>query len=186
MSGVDEARLHGLATGAKDGDRAKLEELLRALLAGGLLRPPIRRYLFAEDDVQLAEQQALVAISTKLDSWRGDSLTSWANQIAANEAKMVIRSRERRRGYEAEATNRTAEFVERMSSQLATAADVERCMAQLEVQQRTALELRKDGLSYRAIAERLQIPEGTVKTRVRMARAELVQLLAGGRPTAEK
>ena len=54
----------------------------------------------------------------------------------------------------------------------------DRCMAQLDADQREAIELRRDGLTYPAIAERLNIPEGTVKTRVRMARGALAQMLA--------
>lgn len=178
MTAAD-AAVTELARAAKSGNATALEDLLRTLLDQKLLRPPVRRFLFDDDDVQLAEQQALVAISTKLSSWSetGEFL-GWARQIAANEAKMIIRGRDRRRGYESEAANRTTEFVGRMSSQLATAADVERCMAQLDADQREAIELRRDGLTYPAIAERLNIPEGTVKTRVRMARGALAQMLA--------
>ncbi len=176
---LDDAALTALARSAQGGDDDALHAFLRALMNGGQLRPPIRRFLFADDDVQLAEQQALVAVSTKLNSWSGgESVMGWARQIAANEAKMVIRSRERRRSYEDAAANRTAEFVERMSSHLATAADVERCMAELEEQQREALRLRSEGLSYADVAAALGLPEGTVKTRVRLARKALAEMLA--------
>ncbi len=179
MTSADDAMLVALGLGAQEGDSDALNDLLRHFIDAGLLRPPIRRFLFAEEDVQLAEQQALVAIATKLDSWRGgNGILAWARQIAANEAKMLIRARERRRGYEAEAANRTVEFVDRMSSHLATAADVERCIAQLDVQQGESLALRRQGHSYSSIAEQLGIPEGTVKTRVRLARAALAELLA--------
>jgi len=181
---LDDEALTDLARLAQDGDAAALDRLLAALIHGGQLRVPIRRFLFADDDVQLAEQQALVSLSTNLGSWSGGpSVMGWARQIAANEAKMVIRARERRRTYEDAATNRTAEFVERMSSHLATAADVERCVAQLEDQQREAIRLRSEGMSYGSIASTLGIPEGTAKTRVRLARAALAQMLAGGGAT---
>jgi len=176
---LDDSELTRLARDAQGGDAAALDRLLAGLIEGGHLRVPIRRFLFADDDVQLAEQQALVSLSTNLASWRGgDSVMGWARQIAANEAKMVIRARERRRGYEDAATNRTAEFVERMSSHLASAADVERCIAQLEEQQQEAIRLRSEGMSYNSIASVLGIPEGTVKTRVRLARASLAEMLA--------
>lgn len=177
---LDDVALTDLARAAQRGDVGALDRFLGALVAGQQLRPPIRRFLFADDDVQLAEQQALVALASKLDTWQGgESVMGWARQIAANEAKMVIRSRERRRSYEDAAANRTAEFIERMSSHLATAADVERCMANLDAPQQDAIRLRSNGLSYAEISERLGIPEGTVKTRVRAARALLAEMLAG-------
>jgi DNA-directed RNA polymerase specialized sigma24 family protein len=110
-------------------------------------------------------------------------------QIAANEAKTLIRSRERRRAYENEAAtgavsatgavaaNKTAAFVARMSSQLATEADVRRCMEQLPPELLQPLSLRMDGYSYRDIALKLDIPEGTAKTRVRHARQALALAL---------
>ena len=175
---MNEAEMSELAHLAQAGDSDALDALLRALMKGKKLRPPIRRFLFTEDDVQLAEQQALVAISQKLDSWHNDeSVMPWCRQIAANEARMLIRSRSRRQGYEDAAVNRTAEFVERMSSHIATAADVERCIAMLDEQQQACLRRRSEGMSYAVIADTLDIPEGTAKTRVRKARATLAEML---------
>lgn len=160
-------------------DAAAMHGLLQHLLSNQTLQPPIRRYLFNEDDVSMAEQQALVAIAFKIDQWsqRGD-FAPWARQIAANEAKTLIRSRDRRRNYEDAAANSTREFVERLSSQLATETDVQRCMSQLPAELVEPLQLRCDGYSYRDISEALEIAEGTAKTRVRSARAALAEALA--------
>ncbi len=186
MTGDDQVDvLTSLAERAMD-DRAAMSDLLSRLLRDGVIQPPIRRYLFNEDDVALAEQQTLVAVAFKLGQWSGrGAFGPWVRQVAANEAKTLIRSRERRRAYEDEAatggaaSNRTAAFVERMSSHLATEADVLRCMEQLPSELAQPLALRRDGFGYRDIAANLDIPEGTVKTRVRQARQALAQALTG-------
>lgn len=167
-------------------DQVAMSELLARLLRDGEVQPPIRRYLFNEDDVAMAEQQTLVAVAFKLGQWSGrGAFGPWVRQVAANEAKTLIRARSRRRTYEDEAAadraavNRTAAFVERMSSQLATEADVRRCMNQLPAELADPLTLRSDGYGYRDIAANLGIPEGTAKTRVRQARQALAQALTG-------
>ena len=159
-------------------DQQAMDELLARLLAERILQPPIRRYLFAEDDVDVVEQQALVAVAFKIDQWSGTgAFGSWVRQIAANEAKDLIRSRDRRQGYETAAANRTAQFVERLSSQLATEADVTRCLERLEPELSNPLRLRRDGYNYEDISTELGIPVGTAKTRVRKARLALSKAL---------
>lgn len=156
-----------------------LDALLRAVIDDKTLRPTIRRFLFSEDDVATAEQQALVAIAFNLASWSGDGdITPWFRQVAANEAKMIIRARDRRRQYEDAAGNATRDFVERLSSHLATQADVDRCIALLATEVAEALDLRRAGFTYDEIATRLGVPVGTAKTRVRAARKALAELLA--------
>ena len=173
----EDSALLGLATAARAGDARAKDELLAAVISERLLQPPIRRYLFSADDVEQAEQLSLVAISFKLDQWSGESFSAWARQLAANEAKMIIRSRVRRQEYEDEASNSSQAFVARMSSHLATAADVERAMNALEEGQRSCLQLRAEGHSYPEISNMLGVPEGTVKTRVRLGRKHLSELL---------
>lgn len=177
--------LTSLAERALD-DETAMSELLSRLLRDGEIQPPIRRYLFNEDDVAMAEQQTLVAVAFKLGQWsRRGAFGPWVRQVAANEAKTLIRARARRRTHEDEAAtsptamNRTAAFVERMSSQLATETDVLRCMNQLPSELAEPLALRRDGYGYRDIAANLGIPEGTAKTRVRQARQALAEALMG-------
>lgn len=159
-------------------DESAMRDLLDVLMRERLVQPAIRRYLFNEDDVAMVEQQTLVVVAFKLAQWSGQGdFQPWVRQVAANEAKTLIRSRERRRNYEDDATNRTAEFVDRMSSQLATEADVIRCLNQLAPELAEPLELRRAGYGYRDISQNLGIPEGTAKTRVRQARQALAKAL---------
>jgi len=177
MTGEDQS-LDDLAFAAQANDAA-LSELLAAIIRDRVAQPAIRRYLFNEDDVDVVEQQVLVGVAFKLDQWSGTgAFSGWVRQIAANEAKDLIRSRERRRTHESTATTRTADFVERMSSMLATEADVERCLAELAPELAAPLELRRQGHSYGQIAHDLGVAEGTAKTRVRAARQALALALA--------
>ncbi len=161
--------------------RNAMDDLLSALIERRTLRPAIRRFLFSEPDVASAEQQALVAISFGLDSWSGEGdITPWLRQIAVNEAKMIIRGRERRRKYEGDAAKATPVAVERLSSHLATQADIEQALSHLSADLVAPLELRRAGFGYAEIAAELGIPEGTAKTRVRTARNALADLLARG------
>lgn len=159
--------------------REALELLLQLVRQHRLVLPPIRRYLIAEDDVDAAEQQTLVAIAFRSDSYSGTgSARSWMNQVAANEAKMLIRSRERHQS-RAEGTvdDHQADFVQRLSTQIADAATIQACLAQLRDDWRRALELRESGLGYADVAARMEIAEGTAKTWVARGRRALADLL---------
>ena len=108
--------------------------------------------------------------STRFDGTRGNVRT-WAATIAHRRAVDRVRSVEasRRRdqadadGRESEASGVDDEVVSRLQSDVVRAAlDV------LSEKQRKAIELAYfDGLSYREVAVVLDLPEGTVKTRIR-------------------
>lgn len=156
-----------------------LDLLLEILRRHRLLHPPIRRYLLADDDVDAAEQQALVAIAYGAHSYRGtSSARSWMNQIAANEAKMLIRSRERHTSRAAGTVDdHAAAFVQRLSTFVADEVVVTSCLEQLRPEWQRALVLREEGLSYDDLATRLGVPVGTAKTWVSRARRALADLL---------
>ncbi len=157
-----------------------MDLLLTLLREHRVLHPPIRRYLMADDDIDAAEQQALVSIAYGAPSYSGTgSARSWMNQIAANEAKMLIRSRERHASRAAGTVDEhAADFVQRLSTFVADEVTINHCVALLRDDWRRALELREgQGLSYEDVAARLDIPVGTAKTWVARARRALADLL---------
>ncbi|MEA3152104.1 MAG: hypothetical protein QOD56_3043 [Gammaproteobacteria bacterium] len=128
----------------------------------------------ADDVVQIALERAL----NKLDQWRSDArLDSWMFKIVRNAWIDEIRSRGRRdKMFLAE------EAGERVGSDtLAQETDlmsVQAAMARLPEDQRTVVSLvLVEGLSYKEAADVLDIPLGTLTSRLARARDALQQML---------
>jgi RNA polymerase sigma-70 factor (ECF subfamily) len=143
----------------------------------------------AEDVLQSCYAKALPAIGT----FEGrSSLTTWLTRIAINEALARRRTQERRRKYlEAEGV----EVLETYREQLAKGSQapspeaeaareqlraiLERAIADLPETFRTVFVLHEiEGVSVEDAADALDIPTGTVKTRLMRARRKLQQALA--------
>lgn len=171
------ALLDALTASAQN--RHCLDVLLAVLRDHRVLHPPIRRYLMTDDDIDGAEQQALVSIAFKVETYSGaGAALSWMNQIAANEAKMLIRSRDRHSSRAAGTVDdHSADFVQRLSTFVADQATIDRCLGALRPEWKSALLLREEGRSYDDVALMLQVPVGTAKTWVSRARRALADLL---------
>ena len=154
------------------------DALLRVIERHGLARPALFRLLIDADDIGDAEQATLVAVGLGLDNFAGTSrFTTWLHQVATNEAKMLIRSRERR-PTTAVAEPTTAPFLARLSTMLADRDLVDRALAELPDDLRHTITLREiDGLDYADIASELGVEIGTVRSRLHRARARLVDEL---------
>jgi RNA polymerase sigma-70 factor (ECF subfamily) len=143
----------------------------------------------AEDVVQSSYANALSAIG----AFEGrSSLTTWLTRIAINEALARKRVQERRRKHlEAEGV----QVLETYREQLAKGSDapspeaeaareklrslLERAIGDLPENFRTVFVLHEiEGLSVDEAAQALEIPTGTVKTRLMRARRKLQQALA--------
>ncbi|MEO8701498.1 MAG: sigma-70 family RNA polymerase sigma factor [Kofleriaceae bacterium] len=106
-------------------------------------------------------------------------LRPWLHRVVVNLARMRGRSGTRRRVREqaidvSEVTT-PAELVERVTTQRAVAHEV---LALDEPYRTVVLMFYVEGTPTRAIAERLQIPDGTVRRRLKVARDELRSKLA--------
>lgn len=143
----------------------------------------------AEDALQSCYAKALAAIG----AFEGrSSLTTWLTRIAINEALARKRSQERRRKHlEAEGVHVLETYREqlaggsRAASPEAEAARqqlralLEQAIGTLPETFRTVFVLHEiEGVSVEDTAEALQIPTGTVKTRLMRARRKLQQALA--------
>lgn len=140
--------------------------------------------LGSAEDAQDAAQDAFVLAYEKLASFRGQSqFYSWLFRIAFNRAvtekrktKRMSTSLDRQResnGMEPSDVNPASE-----PSYAMDVADrqrrVQQALAELSPEFRTALILKElDGMSYEEIADALEIPVGTVRSRIHRARLEL-------------
>ena len=133
----------------------------------------------ADDLVQLTIERALA----RRGQWRpGTSLASWMFRIMKNAWIDESRSRNRRGGVflPEEAGERVGDGgAETMDTRLAL-GEVERAMARLPDEQRAAVALvLVEGLSYQEAADVLEIPAGTLTSRLVRGRLALAALLQG-------
>jgi RNA polymerase sigma-70 factor (ECF subfamily) len=176
----DEVDLDDLARRAADGDRVALEDLLSAV------QPRVRRIcgrmLLYPEDAEEAAQDALLLVATKISGFAGRSkFTTWLHAVASNSARSTYRTLKRR-------------AVERSTDELPTSADPRTTsviagsrldlLDALEVVGEThpglveALVLRDvQELEYADIAALLDLPLGTVKSRIHQARKTVRPLL---------
>ena len=166
--------LDSLAMNAPSNESA-LEVLLILVDRHGLARPALRRILLDPEDLDNAEQSTLAVVGMKIAQYNGAArFLTWLHQVASNEAKLLIRSRDRRPS-SAVAEPPVAPFVARLSTILADRDVVERALGELPADFRRPLELREvDGLDYAEIAAVLEVPVGTVRSRLSRARTALM------------
>jgi RNA polymerase sigma-70 factor, ECF subfamily len=117
----------------------------------------------------------------RFDSARG-SLRSFLLAQSHGRAVDAVRSSSSRRAREARDATRTAEGTYDMQHEvwdLAVADQVARAMGQLPEEERRAIELAYfDGRTYREVAQLLDQPEGTVKSRIRNGMRRMRAVLA--------
>ena len=113
------------------------------------------------------------------DPERG-SLRTWLGTVTHRRAVDHIRREEaRRRRSEREASRAVvAPDVEEMATALVTAEHVRVALGQLPEDQRSAVQLAYfGGRTYRQVAEKLGIPEGTAKSRLRLGLRKIADAL---------
>jgi RNA polymerase sigma-70 factor, ECF subfamily len=165
-----------LAAAAAGGDRAALDELLRR--NSSMVHAVCRRVLANPDDALDATQEALIAIARRIETFDGRSkFTTWCYRVATNAALDEARRRARRPSPVAVVSEprvgRPA-LDDRVADQL----DIDAAIAQLSPEYRAAVALRDlVGLDYAEIASILDVPAGTVRSRIARGRAALAAQL---------
>ena len=143
----------------------------------------IGRYVHDADEVQDVAQEAFIKAYRALPKFRGDSaFYTWLYRIAINTAKNHLVSRSRRppgsdvdvedaEYYEGGSALRDIENPENALFGAELKSVVERAIRELPDDLRSAVTLREfDGLSYEDIADIMDCPVGTVRSRIFRAR----------------
>lgn len=159
--------LDGVATRAAGGNDPALELLLelihRLQLASGAIRSRVTDPALAED----VAQQTLIAVERNISSYGGLAhFGTWLYAVARNEALMMLRRRTPQPTGE-EGPDAGVRFTSIVANRL-TISDV---IDSLPEPYGETLRLQLfDDLDYEAIAVRLQIPIGTVRSRLAKAK----------------
>jgi RNA polymerase sigma-70 factor (ECF subfamily) len=172
-----DARDRELAAAAANGDRDALDMLLQT--HAGMVHAVCRRVLNNAEDALDATQEALFAIARRIETFDGRSqFSTWCYRVATNAALDEARRRSRRPSLVevvAEPRTRGPALDDAVADQL----DVDAALAHLSPEHRAAVALRDlAGLDYAEIARILDIPPGTVRSRIARGRAALADQLA--------
>ena len=177
--GQEPPDLEALAVRAAAGDQQALDELLVAI------QPRVRRIcgrmLLYPEDAEEAAQDALLLVSTRIETFAGRSrFTTWLHAVAANSARSTYRSL-KRRSAELPTEELPPAADPRTTSVIAgSRLDFLEALETLGADHPALVEplLLRDvqELEYSDIAELLDIPVGTVKSRIHSAR-QIVQPL---------
>jgi RNA polymerase sigma-70 factor (ECF subfamily) len=154
--------------------RQRLIELLPRLRR--FARSLVRHDADADDVVQIALERALL----RFEQWQQDTrLDSWMYAIIRNAWLDEVRARQRR-GVQLD-VDEVREVISAPGENSATEMEaVQHAMAQLPEEQRTAVSLVLiEGLSYKEAAATMQIPIGTLTSRLARGREALQKLLGG-------
>ena len=163
--------------------RPALQRLLTEIARRELAEVPIRSSFFDDALVDDAVQDTLLAVAAGIAGFRGEAaFLTWLDRVARNAARGV-RARQRRSPSPVSSPIETPSLAARLSSLVADEQVIEAALLDLPDDYREVLMLREvDDLSYEEIAERLQVPLNTVRTRLRRARLRLADRLVMAQP----
>ena len=173
-----------LLAAARRGDHDALEALLRSV--HDRMAAVARRMLRDPGDAADCTQEALIRVVRGLAGFDGrSSFSTWCHRIVATTALDELRRRGRRPVTVPETDREplsTEPTPEQASLDALALADIDSALARLPEEFRQAVVLSDVAdLDYPTIAEMLEVPVGTVKSRVARGRAQLRDLL--GNPT---
>ncbi len=176
-----------LRAAAMSGDDAAREEVIRRLYEALSEKLYVLCFGITRDasDAQDAVQETFLSIQRALPQFRGDAqLSTWAYRIAVRAA---VAARTRRIRHSGDAVD--VEVADPRASVEATVESRERkrrldaAMGALSLEHRTVLSLfAVEGLTHGQIANVLGIPEGTVWSRLHLARKRLAAALDATAP----
>ena len=179
MTSISQANEMELVTRAQSGDRNAFSELVRAHAQGVL--HVIYRMCGDMGVAEDAAQETFIQAWLRLPSYRPRaSLRNWLYRIAVNSAIDMLRKEKRILPGAVEDLRLTdpQPGPEALAANSEQAETVQEAVLALPDASRAVLVLREyEGLSYQAIAESLDIPVGTVMSRLNYARKLLKENL---------
>lgn len=164
-----------LAASARGGDRGALDELLSRHV--DRVHQLCRRILRDPHDALDATQNALIAVALRIDRFDGRAaFSTWLYRVTTNAALDEARRRARRPVPVGSWPERPAG--DDLSSEVADRVDIERALDSIPVEFRAAVALRDlADLSYEEIGDVLDVPPGTVRSRIARGRTALAAVL---------
>lgn len=180
---ADRADDDALVVAARAGDRRALERLLDR--HADRIHAVCRRIVADPGDALDATQEALLAVARGISRFDGTArFTTWCYRVATNAALDEVR-RSRRRPVAAEpspAAHPAADVTAAVDARL----DVDAALRTVAPEFRAAVVLRDlCDLDYDEIAAVLDIPAGTVRSRIARGRAALRAALGEAAPSGE-
>jgi RNA polymerase sigma-70 factor (ECF subfamily) len=140
------------------------------------------RMLGGPEDARDATQEAFLSCFRHLPSFRGDAaFSTWLHRIAVNACYDMVRRRKPAASLEDDLVEppATSDHAERS----AAAADIQRALLRIPPEFRVVLILHElQDVPVDDIARMLEIPAGTVKSRLHRGRVALGRALAGEEP----
>ncbi len=142
------------------------------------------RMLGREEDARDATQEAFLAALRRLPSFRGEAaFTTWLHRVTVNACYDLLRRQARApllRSHPDEPTEEPAPPGPHVDDAAAAAVDVQRALLAVPPEYRAVLVLHDvQDRSYEEVAAILQVPVGTVKSRLHRARVALARALEG-------
>jgi RNA polymerase sigma-70 factor (ECF subfamily) len=175
---------------ARAGDRQALDALLRRHY--DRLFALCRRMTGNPADAADATQEALIALVRGLPRFDGRaSFSTWSYRVATNACLDELRRRKRRPDPNPLDSDRDEIEADtsapRLDDEVVARLSVDNAMQQMPIEFRVAVVLRDVcGLDYAEIADVLEIPPGTVRSRIARGRAILADRIGGNSPTASE
>lgn len=165
---IEEERLSRIVTGLRQKDKAAQEELKEIL--GDYVARYIHTKVGDERDVEELKMDTLHTACDHIDNLQSPvALVRWVRTIAHSKIYHYYRDLERekrKKERDAARKNKRRRFLDMDLSD----PEIEKLVNQLPEKQKQVVMLRAKGIKVREIAEVLQEPEGTVKSRLNYAR----------------
>ncbi len=163
-----------LVTRCRAGDRAAQRELYEACM------PRIYRLvtkLIGAQDASDVTQDVFLRAFCRLGQFHGDSkFETWLYRLAVNEALQFLRQQKRRRSVPLEVEPAANRDQAKISLEIRELLDL--AFSKLDPELLAIFLLREqEGMSYEEIASTLEIPSGTVGSRLNRARNQLQAIL---------